>query len=169
MTNQVRMSMLLLALLPGGWACGRAPYRYQAPAAATLTPATADSQLLFLSFRMAAPATGIHQVELLRAQAVPGTLPADPAEEVGTSYLLISQLDAKRQPCGPALRLAHPLLLEVEAPSADQRTLQRQQALRPEAEFFVRLARQPQAQAVRVEEVGPLAPTPAIVVFPLNL
>jgi hypothetical protein len=152
-------------------ACQRAAYHYQPlPAAPTTGPTAAGPQLLFLSFRMSTTATGAHQVEPLLVKAVPGqpNPAADDEEPTSASYVLISQLDAAGQPCGPARRVPHPLQQDVEAPGAPGTgTMQRHTITLPQAEFFVRLARQPQARAVRLEEAGPAAPQPISVTFPL--
>ena len=161
---------VLLAIAP---ACQRAPYRYQPlPAGATTASASAEAapQLLFLSFRMSTDPAGTHRVEPLMVKAVAGqasTL-ADEEDPAGTSYLLLSQLDAANAPCGPARRVPHPLVQDVESPAASGTgAMQRHTIMRPEAEFFVRLARQPQARAVRLEEVSPAAVHPVSVTFPL--
>lgn len=159
--------LLALLLFPATQGCQRAAYSYQPLPAATAQPAGAVPQLLFLSFNMTTDATGAHHVAPLLVKAVPGQAnPVAEDDETGPSYLVVSQLDAQSKPCGPARRLPHPLLQDVEAPTASG-ALQRQTVLRPEAEFFVRLARLPQARAVRLEEVGPAAPKPFSVTFPL--
>lgn len=160
--------LFVLLLLPGAQGCQRAAYSYHPLPAATAQPAAdATPQLLFMSFNMTTEATGAHRVEPLMVKTVPGQAsPLAEEDETGPSYLLVSQLDAQNKPCGPARRLPHPLVQDVESPAASG-ALQRQLVLRPEAEFFVRLARQPQARAVRLEEVGPAAPKPLSVTFPL--
>ena len=164
-------ALLLLTTAP---ACQRAAYHYQPlpVSAAASAGATAETgpQLLFLSFRMSATATGPHQVEPLLVKAVAGqpNPAADDEEPTSASYVLIIQLDAAGQPCGPAKRVPHPLLQEVESPGAPGTgTMQRHTISLPQAEFFVRLARQPRARAVRLEEVGPAAPQPVSVTFSL--
>jgi hypothetical protein len=158
--------LFMLLLLPGAQGCQRAAYHYQPLPAATL-PAGATPQLLFMSFNMTTDPAGAHRVEPLLVKTVPGQAnPIADEDETGPSYLLISQLDAQNKPCGPARRVPHPLVQDVESPTASG-ALQRQLVLRPEAEFFVRLARLPQARAVRLEEVGPAAPNPLSVTFPL--
>lgn len=162
-------ALLLLTIAP---ACQRAPYRYQPLPAATPTSAGAEAapQLLFLSFRMSTAATGAHQLEPLMIKATPGQANplADDEEVSEASYLLLTQLDAANAPCGPAHKVAHPLVQNVESP-ADPGTgaMQRHTVTLPQAEFFVRLARQPKAQTVRLEEVGPAATHPISVAFPL--
>lgn len=163
-------------LLPAAQACHRAAYRYQPPAAATAAtgtpPGAAETkpQLLFLSFNMSTEPGGAHKVTTLGMKVVPGQLNAIAEEEApGPSYLLISQLDGAGKPCGPARRLPHPLVQDVEAPANPATgALTRQLVTVAQAEFFVRLARQPQAKAVRLEEVGPAAPKPVSVTFPLS-
>ena len=162
-------ALLLLAMAP---ACQRAPYHYQPLPAGTTASASPEAgpQLLFLSFRMSTNPAGTHRVEPLLLKAVPGqaTPLADEEEATGTSYLLLSQLDAANQPCGPARRLPHPLLQDVESPGEPGTgAMQRHTITLPQAEFFVRLARQPQSRTVRLEEVGPAAPHPVSVTFPL--
>ncbi|WP_208175297.1 hypothetical protein [Hymenobacter negativus] len=152
-------------------ACQRAPYRYQPlPDAAATTSVGTTPQLLFLSFRMSTAATGTHQLEPLMLKATPGQAnpAADDEEPSGTSYLLLSQLDAANAPCGPSRKLPHPLLQDVEAPAAPGTgAMQRHTISLAQAEFFVRVARQPKARAVRLEEVGPAAISPISVTFPL--
>lgn len=172
MTTCWPTALFALALLTVAPACQRAPYRYQ-PLPATPTTAAgteAAPQLLFLSFRMSTATAGTHQVEPLMIKATPGQASslADDEEVSGPSYLLFTQLDAANAPCGPARKVSHPLVQNVESP-ADLGTgaMQRHIITLPEAEFFVRLARQPQARAVRLEEVGPAAAHPISVTFPL--
>lgn len=163
--------LFAIALLTGALSCQRAPYRYQPLPAATAGP-TADAapQLLFLSFRMTTDAAGVHQVAPLLVQAVPGQanpVSDDDEDATSSSYLLISQLDAADQPCGSARRLPHPLVQNVEAPAASAGALQRQTVTLAQAEFFVRLARQPRAQKIRLVEVSPGTTTPLSATFPL--
>ena len=156
------MFVLLLTTL----GCQRAPYHYQ-PLPATPSSPAATPQLLFLSFNMTTEADGRHYLEPLVMRVVPGEAnPLTEQDAPGPSYLLLTQLDAAGQPCGPAHRVPHPLVRDVEAPAENGR-LQRQQVTVPQAEFFVRLARQPGAMGVRLEEVGPAAPHPISVAFPL--
>ncbi|MDO7877487.1 hypothetical protein Q5H93_22300 [Hymenobacter sp. ASUV-10] len=161
------MSILSLALGLGLAACARAPYHYQAPAAASPQSAAAGPQLLFLSFRVQTAPAGEHRFELLQARAVPGAVVGTAGSKSGgTASLLLTQLDAQGQPCGPATTVPHPLLRDTEAPSPtdSSRFVRRQRRLR-EAEFFVRLARQPQARTVRVEEQGAIFAVPVSVSF----
>lgn len=170
MTTLRQACWLLLGLLPGSWACARAPYQYQPSAPAASNTAAAAPQLLFLSFRMSAAAVGPARVELLKAVAVAGETTALPEEVTAPSYLLITQLDAAGQPCGPPLRAPHPLLQQMEYPAEGSTgRLERREVTLPEAEFFVRLARLPRAASVRVAEVRPTAATPASVTFPLPI
>lgn len=155
-------------LVLGLAACTRAPYHYQVPAAAATTePAAAAPQLLFLSLRMHTAPTGERRLELLQARAVPGAVvaPASPPSPAAAS-LLLTQLDARGQPCGAATTVPHPLLRNTEAPSPTDSSgfVRRQRRLR-EAEFFVRLARQPQARSVRVAEQGSIFAAPISVSF----
>lgn len=150
-------------------ACQRAPYHYQ-PLSPT-EPATASSessaQLLFLSFNMTTGPDGKHQLEPISLKSVPGQASPLAEEDVsGPSYLLLTQLDAQQQPCGPARRVPHPLVQDVESAAANGE-LRHQTSVQAQAEFFVRLARQPHARAVRLAEVGPAAPKPISIVLPL--
>lgn len=172
MTTCWPTGLLALALLLTAPACQRAPYRYQPlPTAAAATAGSeAGPQLLFLSFRMSTAATGAHQLEPLLLKATPGqTSPlGDDEEASGASYLLLTQLDAASAPCGPARKVPHPLVQDVESPAAaGTGALERHTIALPQAEFFVRLARQPRARAVRLDEVGPAAAHPISVTFPL--
>ena len=160
--------LLLISLCAG--ACARAPYQYQPPAAASVPPASAGQpaqagpQLMFLSFRMqAAP----RQLELLKAVAVPGQVNA-PEEEIGAAYLVLTQLDSRQQPCAAPLRVPHPLLRELEYPGEAGGTMARQAVALPEAEFFVRVARQPATVAVRLEEIAPSVAAPLTSILPLT-
>jgi hypothetical protein len=163
--------LIALALFLTTPACQRAPYRYQPLPAATAAAAGSEAaQLLFLSFRMSTTATGTHQLEPLMIKATPGqTSPvADDEEASGPSYLLFTQLDAANAPCGPARKVPHPLVQDVESPAAaGTSAMERHTITLPQAEFFVRVARQPRARAVRVDEVGPGATRPLSVTFPL--
>jgi hypothetical protein len=172
MTKRYLASLFALMLLIGPAACQRATYHYQPlPAAASADSASeATPQLLFLSFRMSTDADGKHRVEPLMMKAVPGQTNAiaEDEEVTGTSYIIISQLDAANQPCGPARRVPHPLLQDVEAPGEPGTgVMQRHLVALSQAEFFVRLARLPRAHAVRLEEAGPAAPHPISITFPL--
>ena len=170
--NRLRCLIWASTLLGGAAACAHAPYQYQPPAATTsVAPPSPAPQLLFLSFRMVAPAQGARRIELIQAQAVPGQVPAAALqEEVGPAYLLLTQLDGQGRACGTPLKVPHPLLRDAEAPTAtDPNRLQRELVALPEAEFFVRLARQPQARSVRVAEQGAGLEAPIAVSFPLTL
>lgn len=160
---------LFVLLLTGASACQRATYQYQPlpPSAAATSEAT--PQLLFLSFNMTTTPAGGHYLESLLMKTVAGQAnPVADDIETGPSYLLISQLDAANTPCGPARRIPHPLVQDVEAPTAaGTGVLERHIATLTQAEFFVRLARLPKARAVRLEEVGPAAPNPITVIFSL--
>lgn len=167
-------SLFILTLLAVAPACHRAPYRYQplpaATASTTNAGAEATPQLLFLSFRMSTAASGAHQLEPLMIKATPGQVSAlgDDEEVAGPSYLLLTQVDAASAPLGPARKVAHPLVQDVESPAAPgSGAMQRHTITLPQAEFFVRMARHPQARAVRLEEVGPAAAHPISVTFPL--
>jgi hypothetical protein len=165
------MALSALVLLMIAPACQRAPYRYQPlPAVATTAGSEATPQLLFLSFQMSTTATGTHQLEPLMMKATPGQASpvADDEDVSGPSYLLLTQLDAANAACGPARKLPHPLVQDVESPAAaGTGAMQRHTITLPQAEFFVRLVRQPRARAVRVDEVSPAATRPLSVTFPL--
>ena len=167
MTNKFRLLLVGGGLLAGLGACARAPYQYQPPAAASPAGVSeAGPQLLFLSFKMtAAP----RRVELVRAATAAGQLNMPDDEETGTAYLTITQLDAQQKPCAAPVRVAHPLLRDMEYPAEASGTLERHLVSLPEAEFFVRVARQPAAVAVRVEETAPGVPTPLSTIFSLTL
>lgn len=172
MTTCWPLGLFALALLTTAPACQRAAYRYQPlpVATAATTDAEAGPQLLFLSFRMSTTSPGIHQVEPLLLKATPGQAsPVADDEDVSTSsYLLLTQLDAASAPCGPAKKVPHPLVQDVESPATEGTgAMQRHTITLPQAEFFVRMARQPKARAVRLEEVGPAAAHPISVIFPL--
>ena len=143
------VAIVLLAGLAG--CAARPPATYQ-PAAAT-SPAVAP-QLLFLSCRMTAAATG-SQLTVLGAEVVAGTLkmPDAAAEAQASDFVRVTQLDARGQPLARA-RVAHPLRRRVEHVAADHRTFQRSEVVLPTAEFFVRMALQPAAARIRVEEVA---------------
>ena len=170
MTRTFRAALLCSGLLPGGWACARAPYQYQPPAATAVAAgpagtaaAEAAPQLLFLSFRMrAAP----RHLTLVSAVAVPGQALTLGEEEIGAAYLILTQLDANQQPCAAPLKVPHPLLRDLEYP-ADDGALRRRAVAVPEAEFFVRVVRQPRAVAVRVTEVAAAVPEPLALTLPL--
>ncbi|GAA4354008.1 hypothetical protein GCM10023185_15190 [Hymenobacter saemangeumensis] len=173
MSTHGRAVFLFLALLSGLGACARAPYQYQPLAS---SPATAPGsqalapQLLFVSFKMSSLPPGPRRIELLKALAVAGEANAQPEDVAGPAYLLLTQLDAAGKPQGPGQRLPHPLQLHLEVPAeGSSGRLERHEATLPEAEFFVRLARQPQAVSIRVEEVNPAAPAPVSATFPLHL
>ena len=156
MPNLLRAALLFLTLL-ASTACSRPPTSYQPPAT-TARPGAASTgavlpQLLFLSARMLTPSPGKRTFELIQAKSVSGEIPGQLAEEFGSTYLLITQLDPQGRPCGPPTKAPHPLLRDVEAPGPNG-TLVRQQTTLAEAEFFVRMPLQPLARTVRVEEVG---------------
>jgi hypothetical protein len=155
-----------LAVALGAVACGRAPYHYQTPAAPA-EPAGVAPQLLFLSFRIHTATTGEHRLELLQTRSVPGQVVAPPRPPgASAASLQLTQLDAQGQPCGPATTVPHPLLRDTEAPSPTDSSgfVRRRRTLR-EADFFVRLVRQPQARSVRVAEQGSIFATPLSVSF----
>jgi hypothetical protein len=110
-------------------------------------------------------------VELLKATAVPGQVEVElPADEGSASTVTLTLLDAAGKPCAPPLRLPHPLIQVIEAPAAGNTgALVRREAILPEAEFFVRVARPAAARTVRVDEAGPAAPMPISASFALPL
>jgi len=173
MTPTCRAFWLLLGLLPGSWACARAPYHYQplaSTAAAGGTLSEAAPQLLFLSFRMSTVPPGPRRLELLQAQAVPGEANALAEDVDGPAYLQLTQLDAAGRACGPPQRVPHPLRQSMEYPAEGSTgRLERREVTLPEAEFFVRVARQPRATAVHLEEVGTATPAPVSATFSLPL
>ena len=138
---------LVLAGLAG---CARRPaatYQPTATAATVLVP-----QLLFLSCRMTAATAG-SQLQVLRAEVVAGTLKMPDPEADAADFVRVTQLDGQGQPLAQ-VRVAHPLRRRVEHVAADQRTFQRSEVVLPSAEFFVRMALQPAAASIRVEEVA---------------
>lgn len=139
--------MLALTGLTGCAHRPAATYLPAAPAAATVAP-----QLLFLSCRMTAEAAG-SRLQVLRAEVVPGTLKMPDTEADAPDFVRVTQLDGRGQPLALA-RVAHPLRRRVEHVAADQRTFQRSEVTLPTAEFFVRMALQPAAASIRVEEVA---------------
>ena len=166
------MGVLTVVLLTAAAACQRAPYRYQPLPAATLASAGAEAtpQLLFLSFQMSTTATGTHQLAPLMIKSTPGQASpvADDDEVSDPNYLLLTQLDAAGAACGPARKVSHPLVQNVESPAAPGTGgMQRNTISLAQGEFFVRLARQPKARTVRVAEFGPAAPSPISITFPL--
>jgi len=89
----------------------------------------------------------------MHAEAVPGTLKAPEASADTSTFLRVSQLDGHSQVVGET-RVTHPLRRSLEHVADDQRTFQRSEVKLPTAEFFVRLALQPTATTVRIEEVA---------------
>ena len=149
----MKFSYLLVAIglaLAGLAGCARRPaatYQPPAAAAAVLVP-----QLLFLSCRLTAAPAGA-QLQVLRAEVVAGTLKMPDPEPEGPDFVRVTQLDGQGQPL-VQVRVAHPLRRRVEHVAADQRTFQRSEVVLPSAEFFVRMALQPAAASIRVEEVA---------------
>ena len=141
--------VLACALLLNGLAgCARRPAAsYQPPASADTAP-----QLLFLSCRMTAATAGT-QLQVLQAKAVPGELKVPEPEAEAPDFVRLSQLDERGRALSQT-RLAHPLRRRVEHVGDDQRTFQRSEVQLPTAEFFVRLALQPAAASIRIEEVA---------------
>jgi len=124
-----------------------------------LAPTTAVSapRLLFLGGRLATTSAGTH-LEVLQLEAVPGDLKAPEAEADTPEFLRVSQLGSQGQVLA-LQRLPHPLRRHVEHVADDQRTFVRSEVQVPTAEFFVRLALQPGAVALRVEEIVPAKTT----------
>ncbi|GAA3988438.1 hypothetical protein GCM10022407_36300 [Hymenobacter antarcticus] len=139
--------VLALAGLAGCAHRPAATYLPAAPAAAVVAP-----QLLFLSCRMTAETTG-SRLQVLRAEVVAGTLKMPDSEADAPDFVRVTQLDGQGQHLAQA-RVSHPLRRRVEHVAADQRTFQRSEVVLPTAEFFVRMALQPTAASIRVEEVA---------------
>ena len=138
---------LALAGLAG---CARRPaaaYQPDATAAAATAP-----QLLFLSGRITAEPTG-SRLQVLRTEVVAGTLKMPDPDPDAPDFVRLTQLDGRGQPLAQ-VRVAHPLRRRVEHVAADQRTFQRGEVVLPSAEFFVRMALQPAAASIRIEEVA---------------
>ena len=74
-------------------------------------------------------------------------------ESDAPDFVRVTQLDGQGQPLAQ-MRVSHPLRRRVEHVAADQRTFQRSEVVLPTAEFFVRMALQPAAASIRVEEVA---------------
>ena len=137
-------------MLAGLAGCAHRPaatYLPAAPAAATVAP-----QLLFLSCRMTTEPTG-SLLQVLRAEVVAGTLKMPDPKADAPDFVRLTQLDGQGQPLAQ-LRVAHPLRRRVEHVAPDQRTFQRSELTLPTAEFFVRMALQPAATSIRVEEIA---------------
>ena len=124
-----------------------APVSLATPVASLVTA----PRLLFFGGRLTA-ATGPARLEVLQLQVVPGELKQAPTDASGPYLLRLTQLDAAGRPLASVL-LPHPLRPNVEHIGADQRTFQRSQAQVPTAEFSARLAVQPSAATLRVEEI----------------
>jgi|GEM_PF-2778284 len=141
--------LLIVAL-----ACHRPAYTYQKPPTEPATPPAASAGqplLVFLTFKAQASDAGPLRVQLLDAKTVAGTLKPPLEPSFGANYLIVDQLDAQQRVLSSAT-VEHPLLREVEYP-VEGGTLARKFVRLPEAEFFVRLARPPQAATVRVTEM----------------
>ena len=149
----MKFSYLLVAIglaLAGLAGCARRPaanYQPIATAATVLVP-----QLLFLSCRMTTETAG-SRLQLLRAEVVAGTLKMPDPEAEAPDFVRVTQLDGQGQPLAQ-MRVSHPLRRRVEHVAADQRTFQRGEVVLPSAEFFVRMALQPAAASIRIEEVA---------------
>jgi len=108
-------------------------------------------QLLFLNCRLSSEATG-SRLEVVHVEAVPGRLKVEVADAATPDFVRVSQLNDQ----GKALaqvRIEHPLRRSIEHVANDQRTFERTNVVLPAAEFFVRLALQPAAVTIRIEEV----------------
>ena len=92
-------------------------------------------------------------LQVLRAEVVAGTLKMPDPEADAPDFVRLTQLDGQGQPLAQ-LRVAHPLRRRVEHVAPDQRTFQRSELTLPTAEFFVRMALQPAATSIRVEEIA---------------
>ena len=146
--------LLGAGLLASAVGCARRPAASPLPAASVASLAAAP-RLLFFSGRLTAVAAGPARLEVLQLQTVPGELKQAPADAAGTYLLRLTQLDAAGYPLATLL-LPHPLRPNVEHVGADQRTFTRTQTQVPSAEFSARLALQPAATTLRVEEIlGP--------------
>ncbi|MDF7811046.1 hypothetical protein [Hymenobacter sp. YC55] len=115
----------------------------------TIAPAP---KLLFLSGRLTAEPSG-SRLHDMHAEAVLGTLKAPETATDTSAFLRVSQLDGRSQVVG-VTRVTHPLRRSLEHVADDQRTFQRSEVKLPAAEFFVRLALQPTATTVRIEEIA---------------
>ena len=144
-----------MLLLAGLVACARRPTAYQPPVGSAPTSATSSAapQLLFLSCRLTAAGPAATRLEVLRAEAVAGTLKSLDAEADTPDFVCVTQLDGQGQALAQ-LRVPHPLRRQVEHVADDQRSFQRSEVVLPTAEFFVRLALQPAATRIRLEEMA---------------
>ncbi|MCC2548021.1 hypothetical protein LJY25_16350 [Hymenobacter sp. BT175] len=160
-----RFLRCLLPALPLLAACSRPAYSYQPLS----TPATAEAPtVVFLIFRARSTGQGPLQVELLDTKTAAGALKQPLNQPLGPNYLEVSELDASRRVLASA-RVEHPLLKDVEY-QTEAGALARKAVQLPEAEFFVRLRREPGAAFLRVAEVR--AQQPATVIdlpFPSKL
>ena len=138
-------------LLMGLSGCARRPAAAYQPLTTDAAAAPVAPRLLFLSGRLTAAPTGT-RLEVLHLKAVPGDLKLPNTDADTPAFLRVSQLDRQDQPLAQ-LRVAHPLRRSVEHVGDDQRTFQRSDVVLPTAEFFVRLALQPAATTLRVEEI----------------
>ncbi len=143
-------NLLLLSLLIELPGCAQRPTARYQPLAAV--PSATAPQLLFLSCRLSAGAAG-SRLEVLNAKAVAGDLKSPAADADTPDFVRVSQLDRQGQSLAQA-RIAHPLRRSVEHVGDDHRTFQRSEVVLPTAEFFVRLALQPAAATIRIEEVA---------------
>ena len=146
--------LLLLGGLLGG--CHRpvgAAHQHTPPAAnptAAASPA-ARPEMVFLSFKAAAPGPGPATITLLQSTVAAGNPKSNgPDATQELNYMVVRLLGADGQLLGAATT-EHPLRHSAETAEADGR-LRRQDVQLPEAEFFVRMALPPQARVVRVEE-----------------
>ncbi|HLK96972.1 MAG TPA: hypothetical protein VK364_04325, partial [Hymenobacter sp.] len=136
-------------LLGGLLSCTRSPALYYQPPMAEKT--AARPQLLFLSCRLSSEATG-SRLEVVHVEAVPGSLKTAVADATTPDMVRVLQLNNQ----GKALvqvQIEHPLRRSIEHVANDQRTFERTTVVLPAAEFFVRLALQPTAVSIRIEEV----------------
>ena len=147
-------SALFMLLLAGLAACARHPAAYQAPLSSAPTSATsAAPQLLFLSCRLTAAGPAATRLEVLRAEAVAGTLKSPDAEADTPDFVRVTQLDGQGQAL-TQVRVPHPLRRQIEHVADDQRSFRRSEVVLPTAEFFVRLALHPAATRIRLEEMA---------------
>jgi|GEM_PF-5006477 len=141
--------LLIWVLLGGLLSCARPSISHHKP---PVVETTAERpQLLFLSCRLSSEATG-SRLEVVHVEAVPGSLKVAVADAATPDFVRVSQLNDQ----GKALaqvRIEHPLRRSVEHVANDQRTFERTNVVLPAAELFVRLALQPAAVTIRIEEV----------------
>jgi hypothetical protein len=141
--------LLIWTLLGGLLGCARSPVSYHKPP--VVETKAERPQLLFLSCRLSSEATG-SRLEVMHVEAVPGRLKVAVADAATPDFVRVSQLNDQGQALAQ-VRIEHPLRRSIEHVANDQRTFERTNVVLPAAEFFVRLALQPAAVTIRIEEV----------------